>query len=653
MLDKETNNLSDDGANQLAPSLGGRAAYRPTHYEPSLSLDRLLPGLRDALGSDDRGQRLETIEQIIEGGSDRVVPLLIELLQDVDNAKSRQRIIAMLGQMGDARAVEPLATLLDDADAGLRKVAAWALGQIGSAEAVEPLLDLLEHENNSRVAGTAILSLGKIGDLRSLPILMKYAAYEAASRLDFDDALEEAPTGPLVHVAWTALKMLGQTCRLSQIIEMLHGDDQNIRQWAIDRFIHHIGMPAIEHLSQLKELVDTQEDTAVRKKAVHLLAALDSEEARDVVLQALTHPDEPIRLAAFQAVGDRQIQAACDILLSRYAEEERRNRQAIIEAIGVMDDPRVVPFLLDLVEKGENSWGVTQALRARGDVDVPHLLLERLRQTTSEAHVNILRELRYFNTSEVVAALLGIAHHSRNEEERLEAIESIRLEQYPEVVSSIIDIVRHDSSISVRRAAIWELVSVFDAQIEALLRTYLAEDVNDALRVSALSALLNQEVSDGADLLLAQINLIKDEEALADIVYRFHVLGDDIAFPLMARLYRTARTENLRAAIIDELEHYHADSAVPLVLDALKNDSSPQVRSYAVGTLYYASSDPLIVRDALIEALHDTGCYDNREGQRICDIAADYLRDIGSPEALAALEAWQQAQVPGSEDVET
>jgi HEAT repeat protein len=102
----------DDSPHHRAPSLGGNAAHRPTNNEPSLSLDRLLPGLREALESSDRGQRLETIEQIIEGGSERVVPMLIELLQDVANARSRQRIVAMLGQLGDVRAVGPLAALL-------------------------------------------------------------------------------------------------------------------------------------------------------------------------------------------------------------------------------------------------------------------------------------------------------------------------------------------------------------------------------------------------------------------------------------------------------------------------------------------------------------------------------------------------------------
>jgi HEAT repeat protein len=638
---------SDD----LSPSLGGGAAHRATHYEPSLSLDRLLPGLRDALGSSDRGQRLETIEQIVAGGSEQVVPILIELLQDVDNTRSRQRIVAMLGQIGDVRAVGSLAALFGDADAGLRKVAAWALGQIGAAEAVEPLLALVERESDPRVTGAAILSLGKIGDLRALRMLLEYVDYGKPGGSDPGGEADcsSIRVDPLVNVAWTALKLIGQGSSLGQLIELLCGSDENLCQWATDRFIYHTGAPLPEHIPMLVKLMNSQSIMRVRQRAVHLLAAIESEQTRDIVLQLLADPDDDIRLAAFHAAREHRMHAAVDILLSRYAEEAGRHREALVETVGVMDDPRVVPFLLDLIEAEDVSWMSVHALGTRSDADVPHLLLERLHRAAGEARCRILFAFDYFNTPKVINVLLGIAANSLDEEERCAAVDSLRTDQYPEATQPLIAILQRRSSKKVRERVIWTLGRGFDAQVETALRAFVTDTDDDELRVEALNVLLSHEVSDATELLLGQIDRILDENALSGLIYQFSILEGEVAFPIVERLYRNAKAEPLRTAIIDEMTHYyHHDGAVPLVIDALKNDNSPRVRVCAVTTLYYLYDgvDQRIV-DALIEALADVsrfGCAEYGNDDLVCDAVSTYLRRIDMPQAAAALAAWQEVR---------
>jgi HEAT repeat protein len=52
-----------------------------------------------------------------------------------------------LGEIGDARGVEPLIQTLQDEDSFLRRVAAVAVGNIGDARAIEPLTRALEDED--------------------------------------------------------------------------------------------------------------------------------------------------------------------------------------------------------------------------------------------------------------------------------------------------------------------------------------------------------------------------------------------------------------------------------------------------------------------------------------------------------------------------
>src|SRR5687768_14662109 len=121
------------------PSLGGEIAPRLTSNEPALSMDHLLPGLRESFTSDDRRTRTDIIADLTNNAQ-TAAPVLIQLLRGSRDAKTRQRSAAILGQMRDERAVPALIEVLHDPDKNLRRVAVYALGQIESSHAVEPLV---------------------------------------------------------------------------------------------------------------------------------------------------------------------------------------------------------------------------------------------------------------------------------------------------------------------------------------------------------------------------------------------------------------------------------------------------------------------------------------------------------------------------------
>lgn len=108
---------------------------------------------------------------------------LIEVLEDggVD-ANIRGRAAWGLGDIGDARGVEPLIQALGDEESVVRWIAAEALGKIADATAVEPLIQALRDEDEeSIVRSKAAEALGEIGDTRAVEPLTEVLDDEDSS----------------------------------------------------------------------------------------------------------------------------------------------------------------------------------------------------------------------------------------------------------------------------------------------------------------------------------------------------------------------------------------------------------------------------------------------------------------------------------------
>lgn len=77
--------------------------------------------------------------------ADRVGDLILDLKFGTPGVRSEAA--HALGEIGDARAVDPLIDALQDEDRRVRERAARALGKIGDARAVGPLIEALKNEN--------------------------------------------------------------------------------------------------------------------------------------------------------------------------------------------------------------------------------------------------------------------------------------------------------------------------------------------------------------------------------------------------------------------------------------------------------------------------------------------------------------------------
>ncbi|MBZ0301365.1 MAG: HEAT repeat domain-containing protein [Anaerolineae bacterium] len=138
----------------------------------------------------------------------------IRLLHESTDSQIRQFVAYLLGQTGDARAIEPLIDALGDDHVGVRGAAANALGTIGDPGAIPYLRPLLK-ESHPQLVIWAAFALTRLGD-------------------DQFDVLAHALASGEVEVrrsAVLALRQLGDARAIGPLLALL-GDDS--RRFAAD-----------------------------------------------------------------------------------------------------------------------------------------------------------------------------------------------------------------------------------------------------------------------------------------------------------------------------------------------------------------------------------------------------------------------------------
>ena len=147
----------------------------------------------DELLSDDHVKikhAVTTIKERPDSERENYVNAIIPKLND-ENEYVRQHFAQILGELGDANAVESLIEVLKDKEetGRVRGYAAKALGSIGDAKAVEPLIEVLD-DNNIYVRRDVAEALGKIGDARAVePLIAALKDKDRYMRVSATEAL--------------------------------------------------------------------------------------------------------------------------------------------------------------------------------------------------------------------------------------------------------------------------------------------------------------------------------------------------------------------------------------------------------------------------------------------------------------------------------
>jgi HEAT repeat protein len=120
--------------------------------------------LIQALGDSDVRVQAKALDMLGDMRATDATPVLIQhLFLRTTDVQMKQRILAALGKIGDARAARPIMEFLQrDLDPATRGTAIFALGDIGSPEAVDTLSQIAQADQNPTVRRLASEAKSKV-----------------------------------------------------------------------------------------------------------------------------------------------------------------------------------------------------------------------------------------------------------------------------------------------------------------------------------------------------------------------------------------------------------------------------------------------------------------------------------------------------------
>lgn len=288
----------------------------------------------------------------------------------------------------------------------------------------------------------------------------------------------------------------------------------------------------------------------------------------------------------------------------RIHHQDATERDYAIDALGGIGDPRAIgPLMTALQNDDECCDTAAESLKRIGAAAVEPLITA-LGDQKWYVRSNVAQALGAIGDTRAVYPLTLALDSDDHPRVRRSVAEALGLLGDTRALESLITALQDDSPY-VRSTAALALGTIGDSQaIDPLLGTLL--DIDRKVRSSAMFALGK--------------------------------IGEPAVKPLLNSLGSTDGIIRYRAATV--LGRIGSTNAVAPLITAL-NDSDNEVRSSAADALGRIGDSRAVA--PLIESFSDTTMA-IWWGRRVCDTAATALTRIGTPEALAAVDAWRASQ---------
>ncbi|MGH7549485.1 MAG: M56 family metallopeptidase [Gemmatimonadota bacterium] len=324
--------------------------------------------------------RVESKDKPVVRDNGRAVAAVASTLGDDDPAV-RLTAAETLGKLQDPRAVEALTRALrEDPDPKVRAMAAWALGQIEDPAGVPALSAALREDDDVTVRRNAAEALGEIEDASAI------------------DALGSGLGDPSVEVRRTAVWALGMiedARAVPLLVPLLEDSDVEVRRNVAEALGDIESSQAVDGLIQATR----DSDLEVRVNAIEALGNLGDNRTQPVLVAALGDETVVVRRAAVDALNGLDLTSAPGELIRAVDDPDREVRFGAVDALDEIQDPAVVPVLLQVVRSSSDRELQYEALEALSNLESPAAydalipLLEhedpKIRQLAAEAIGNM------------------------------------------------------------------------------------------------------------------------------------------------------------------------------------------------------------------------------------------------------------------------
>jgi len=405
----------------------------------------------------------ETAAQLLGEISDpNAISSLLEAQKDSDIIV-RETASEALRKYKDERAILPLKEALKDENPAVRNEATIALGEFNDDKSIQILIKALKNKH-PRVREGAAKALGEIRDDQAIkpliPLLkdkhtyVRLAAGEALGTLEWEPQTDEQRAIFCVaNKDWDQCIALGKLS-YQALIGALKGTDLEV------------SIEAAETLQTLKWQPENKEDSA------YFYVALRQWEkcvplgkvAIKPISRELNSEDTTIVRSAIKTLGDIKHPAAITYLLHKYATGSAATREAVVNSLANIKDPKSVKAIIIALDDSNN-------------------YVREAAQKVLESELDAFKQL---NDPDSIKPLIK-ALKDNNRSVRAIAAKFLGEFQNPEATKYLIEALK-DSDIEVRKAASDSLKKIKDPQaIEPLVAAL--NDPNAEVRVTVVETL--------------------------------------------------------------------------------------------------------------------------------------------------------------------
>lgn len=577
-----------------------------------------VPALIDALSDSDRAARRAVSGALIWFKS-ASLPGLIDALRD-PRPEIRQVSAEILGEIGDTAGVGGLLQASADSEVDVRAAAVEALGKVGSPVSVQRLIECLSDSaavryEGKRVCDFALTALDQIGTKE---------AKEATDRFRKQGAGEKGKSGRKDEIS------------LSQALEDLYHPNAQRRRDAARR------LGELRDTAALMPLIAAvgDEDSQVRWAVVQALGSLGDVKAVEELLTALRDPDLLVVDAAAEAlvkIGSPAVNG----LMAALDDGRVDTRGAAVEALGKIGAAAAVPKLAALLKDEARPHHEKQTIGSLAAAALEQINTLEARQAlatargeTPEAPVIVAQSA----ATELTAALDDL--QSKNSKVRqaaasalTEGAKALRGADDPRLIGQLAEALRNSDPMV--RWAVVEALGWIKDQTSAPILIEALHDQNWSVRLAAVRGLL--EVGDvRSSPALAECLSDPQASVREAAAEALGLISDGRALPGLLSALRDPEGFVRRAAA-EALGCIGSDKATIELIERLR-DPDYHVR-WAAAVALGRIGDPAAVEE-LIGLLNDEDGpkWDQR---RICDIVAEALTKIGTPEAINAVSNWR------------